>query len=119
MAEVKTKPAGMPSGNDLDGIEVPLDNPPAYLNLGKTNCAIENPPRQGEVRTYKVMVYCKEEHGPLERGDGEMRYERTMKVRLCWLDGAPKPPDPDDDQPGLFDEGGNTAEPEGEGDGDE
>lgn len=114
MALVTDKPADVASSNDLDGIEVPADGtPPAFLKFGTTNCAIENPPAYGETRTYKVMVHCSAEHGPIERADGEERHERSLKIRLCWEDGKPKPPDPDEDQPGLFDEGGNTAASDG------
>jgi hypothetical protein len=110
----RTAPADVPSTNALDAIDVAdHGTPPAYLNFGQSPCAIENPPAVGEVRTYIVRARCTAEHGPIERKDGEMRYTRTMAAQLVWEQGTPQPPDPDEEQPALFDEGG---EPEAVGD---
>jgi hypothetical protein len=94
--------------NVVDAIEVPSDEiPPAYLNFGQSPCAIEDPPAVGEVRTFIVRARCTAEHGPIERKDGEMRYTRTLSPQLVWEQGKPKPPDPEEDQPGLFDHNGD------------
>lgn len=117
MALIKEKPADVASSNDLDGVEVPQEGtPPAYLVFGTSPCAVEDPPALGEVRTYIMRTRCTGEHGPIERKDGEQRYTRTLSVQYCYEEGKPKPPDPDDDQPGLFDEGGAAVDGDGGGD---
>jgi hypothetical protein len=108
---ITDKPQDIPSGNALDDIDVPDDTvQPAYLNFGQSPCAIEDPPAVGEVRTYIVRARCTAEHGPIERKDGEMRYTRTMSPQLVWEQGKPQPPDPDEAQPGLFDDGDDEAD---------
>lgn len=105
MTLITEKPEGLKSSNDLDNIDLVDDGtPPAYLNFGSSPCAIEDPPAVGEVRTYIVRARCTGEHGPIERKDGEMRYTRTLSAQLVWEQGKPKPPDPSEDQPGLYDE---------------
>jgi hypothetical protein len=106
MTLITDKPEGLKSSNDLDDIDLDDDTvSPAYLKFGISNCAIEDPPAVGDTRTYLVRVRCTGEHGPIERKDGEMRFERSLSIQLCWEQGKPQPPDPEEPQPGLFDDG--------------
>jgi len=112
MALVTDKPDGMPSGNDLDRVEI-VDHtgiPPAYLRFGTSPAALDDPPAIGDVRTYIVLARCTEEHGPIERRDGELRYMRTLVVQACWESGKPPPPATDEAQPALFDSSDDLSE---------
>jgi hypothetical protein len=104
MALITEQPTDLPEASPL--LDPQLDEtPPAYLAFGATPCGIEEPPELGDVRTYIVRARCTAEHGPIERKDGEMRYTRTMQIQYCYEEGKPKPPDADEEQPGLFDHG--------------
>lgn len=107
-------PADVPSTDTLR--DLPDDDllqiPPAYYKFGVTPAPIEDPLSADETGVYCVRVVCSGEHGPLIRGDGERRYERSMKIQAIWKLGEPEPPNPDDEQPGLFDENGEPTESE-------
>lgn len=103
MTLISDKPQGLASSNALDAIELDDDTPhPAYLKFGISPCALNDPPAIGDTRTYLVRVRCTGEHGPIERKDGEMRYERSLAIQLVWEEGKPKPAEPEE-QPNLFD----------------
>lgn len=111
MAEVKTKPKGLPSGNDLDNLEINPDTGlsiDAYLSFGTTPKALPNPPKKGDVVTYLVKVECigKTEK---DRTDGETRYTRHLNIISAWKPGD-KEPVTDQDQGELFDNEGNPTE---------
>lgn len=105
MTLVTDKPDGLHSGNDLDYVIDPDadDTPPAYLSFGSTPAAYANPPTVGETRTYIVRVTCT---GTSEsvRTDGEHRYGRKLSILWAVEKGKAEPPDPDGDQPSLFDD---------------
>src|SRR5579859_5430698 len=105
MAIITEKPNDIPSGNDLDNLDLGGDTaPPAYLAFGRSPKEMDDPPGRGETRTFIVKARCKGEH-VTERTDGEIRYSRSLEIIACWEEGKPKPPDADEEQPGLFDHG--------------
>ncbi|SRX93587.1 hypothetical protein MSP7336_01826 [Mycobacterium shimoidei] len=106
MALVTDKPEGLSSGNDLDDIPDDPTTPAAYLSFGQTPYALDNPPAIGEKRTYVVRVECTGESESV-RNDGEHRYGRKLNILWAVGEGQPKPPDPSDEQPGLFDDDGD------------
>lgn len=109
MALIDEKPADLPSGNDLDNIpDDLLQTPPAYLTFGGTPAPLEEPPAQGDVKTYLVRARCTAEHGPIERKDGELRYTRTMLIQAIWEPGQTPPAT--DDQPALLGQDGEINE---------
>jgi hypothetical protein len=108
MAEVKDKPADLPSTNALDGIDL-FDTPPAYLSFGSSPHPMEKPPTIGEFKTYIVRVQCTGDSESV-RDDGEHRYGRKLKISYVINPGDPTPPDPDVEQPALFDEDGEPAD---------
>lgn len=114
MTLVTEKPDGLHSGNDLDYIADPdaNDAEPAYLSFGSTPAALSDPPEVGQVRTYIVRVECTGQSESV-RTDGEHRYGRKLSILWAVQKGKAEPPDPDADQPSLFDDG---DEPDAEGD---
>lgn len=97
-------PEDIPTTNALDALGLGNDeSPPAFLSFGRSHAELDNPPARGEVRTYLVRVKCTGEHVS-ERTDGEIRHSRSMRIITCWEEGKPKPPDADEDQPGLYDD---------------
>ncbi|MEB3035265.1 hypothetical protein, partial [[Mycobacterium] nativiensis] len=84
------------------------DIPPAYLSFGSTPGPMEEPPAVGEKRTYIVRVECT---GTSEsvRSDGEHRFGRKLTILWAVPKGESEPPDPDADQPALFDEDGEVS----------
>ena len=102
MALVTDKPNDIPSSNDLDSIDLG-DVPPAYLSFGSSPMAYGDPPEVGDTRTYVVRVECTGQSESV-RTDGEHRYGRKLTILWAVQEGKPKPPDPDEEQPGLFDE---------------
>lgn len=114
-----TKAHDHPTTNALASIpDDLLSNPPAYYKLGITPAPVEDPLAAEDSGIYCVRIVCTGEHGPLMRGDGERRFERSMKIQAIWKLGDPTPPDPDEEQPGLFDDGDQPTdgEPESLGD---
>lgn len=79
-----TKASDHPSSNALDDIEDPdLDDDgltiDRYLAFGTTPRAIHNPPKDGEIVTYKVKVACAGEAWSY-RTDGEKRYRADLNI---------------------------------------
>ena len=101
----RTAPADVPSTNVLVNLVDPDDNdvPPAYLSFGSTPTAYQSPPQVGEKRTYVVRVECTGQSESV-RTDGEHRYGRKLTVLWAVEKGKAEPPDPDAEQPSLFDE---------------
>lgn len=111
MTLITDKPEDLASTNGLDLIpDDLLVTPPAYLKFSPSPCALDCPPAYDDVVTYCVRAKCSGEHGPLGRGDGELRYERSMKIQAIWKLGDPEPPDVTAEQPALFDEGDGSDE---------
>ena len=110
MAIVTDKPEGLHSGNDLDYVIDPdaNDAEPAYLSFGSTPAAMSNPPEVGQKRTYIVRVECTGQSESV-RTDGEHRYGRKLSILWAVQKGKAEPPDPDGDQPALFDEDGEVS----------
>lgn len=107
-------PPDVPTTNNLVNIVDPDDNAaePAYLSFGSTPVAMDNPPEVGEKRTYIVRVECTGQSESV-RTDGEHRYSRKLSILWAVEKGKAEPPDPDADQPSLFeeeDEDGEDAE---------
>lgn len=105
MALVTDKPKDIPSSNDLDNVVDPdaNDAEPAYLSFGSTPAALSDPPEVGQVRTYIVRVECTGQSESV-RTDGEHRYGRKLSILWAVPKGKAEPPDPDADQPSLFDD---------------
>jgi hypothetical protein len=103
MALITEEPQDLPTSNALDWIDLEDDTAPAaYLRFGSSPCALDDPPEVGDIRIYVVRTRCTEEHGPIERKDGEMRYARTLAIQACWLEGDTEPPAADEEQADLF-----------------
>lgn len=117
MALVTDKPKDIPSSNDLDNVVDPdaNDAEPAYLSFGSTPAALSDPPEVGQVRTYIVRVECTGQSESV-RTDGEHRYGRKLSILWAVLKGKAEPPDPDADQPALFDEDGEVSADAGDSD---
>ncbi|PQM51803.1 hypothetical protein C5U48_12815 [Mycolicibacter virginiensis] len=110
-------PADVPTTNNLVNIVDPDANdvPPAYLGFGGTPNAMDNPPEVGEKRTYIVRVECTGQSETV-RTDGERRFGRKFHILWAVEKGAAEPPDPDGDQPALFDEDGEVSADAGDDD---
>jgi len=110
MALITDKPKDIQSSNDLDNIVDPdaNDAEPAYLSFGSSPTAMGNPPEVGEKRTYIVRVECTGQSESV-RTDGEHRYGRKLSVLWAVAKGESEPPDPDAEQPALFDEDGEPT----------
>lgn len=108
MPIITDQPADIPTTNALDGLSTGDEpTPAAYLSFGTSPAAMEDPPEQGETRIYVVRARCSEEHGPIERKDGEMRYTRKLVIQAVWLPGQTEPV-ADQGQGALFNEDGTT-----------
>lgn len=102
MALIQDAPADLPEVNPL--LDPQLDEtPPAFLSFGRSHAELADPPERGEIRTYIARARCKGVH-TTERMDGEVRHSRSLEIICCWQEGTPKPPDADEEQPGLFDD---------------
>lgn len=79
MALVKDKPAGTPSSNDLDNVDVPElgDNPAQIHFAGKTLLVMDNPPVKGEYIKVELTLRCKGQGDEL-LADDEVAYHRKM-----------------------------------------
>lgn len=110
-------PPDVPTTNNLVNIVDPDDNAaePAYLSFGSTPVAMDNPPEVGEKRTYIVRVKCTGQSESV-RTDGEHRYGRKLSILWAVEKGKAEPPDPDADQPSLFED---ADEPDAEDDQDD
>jgi hypothetical protein len=114
MSLITEKPDNLPSGNDLDNLQIPddlLDVPAAYFSLGSTPAPLANPPEVGDKGTLIVRYECTGE-GKTVRTDGELRYSRKLTILWAVPEGTPQPPDPEGEQPALFDTEGNPIDDE-------
>ena len=124
MAEVtdRTAPAWVPTTDELAKIPEDLLGPiPAEIRLGQNVLTMmEKPPELGDTVTVVCRLRITREGKEKASGDadGEIRHFRAGKVVASWLKGDPEPPNPEDGQPGLFDEGEDEPidEPERLGD---
>ena len=99
-----------PSTNALDSLpDDLLDKAPAYYSFGQTPAPMTDPLEIDEVGVFLVRVRCVGTSAS-ERSDGEMRHGRKLQIQWCVKEGQPKPPDPDEEQPGLFDETGDEGD---------
>lgn len=116
----RTAPADIPTTNALVNLVDPDadDTPPAYLSFGSTPAAYGSPPEVGEKRTFIVRVECTGQSESV-RTDGEHRYGRKLNILWAVEKGKAEPPDPDGDQPALFDEDGEVSADAGDSDDDE
>lgn len=123
MAEItnRTAPAYVPTTDALASIPADLLGPiPAEIHLGSNVLMVmEKPPEVKDVITVVMRLRIKDE-GKKEAGEGneELVHYRKAKVIAAWLKGEAEPPNADEDQPGLFDDDGETSgdEPESLGD---
>src|SRR6185312_15358085 len=95
-------PSDIPTTNELARFQ--LEKPPAEIRMaGKTLTILEEPPGLGDAITLMVKVEVTE-ICEKQKADGEIVYYRKAKLIGCWKPGE-RPPD-NDEQPGLFDHGG-------------
>lgn len=105
-----TKAHDHPSTNALDHLpDDLLDSPPAYYSFGQTPAPMEDPLNIDDWDIFMIRARCVGS-SQSERSDGEMRHGRKMQIQWCVKKGQPEPPDPEEEQPGLFDEGGEPTE---------
>lgn len=100
MAEVKDKPANLPSTNALDNLPVQgalIES--AVVKFTGNGGALDDPPGLDEQRTYIVKATCVG-HDHRLRKDGEERVTAVMEIDACWERG--KQPDADKNQGSLF-----------------
>lgn len=120
MALVKDKPADLKPENDLDAIPADLLGPiPAEIRLGaNVLMMMDKPPECGDTITVVMRLKIKREGKELAGDEGqELTHFRLAKIVTAWLKGDPEPPDPNADQPALFDDDGEpTDEPQKLGD---
>lgn len=101
MAEVKDKPADIPTTNALAGL--PGGEPDtAYVGFQSNGAKVENPPDLGDSGTLVVHWKCIEA-GDKEAADGEIRPKRVLKVTAVHWPGK-RPLPADENQGELFDE---------------
>ena len=108
MALVKDKPQDIPTGNDLDDVDINPDTGlsiDAYVSFGSSPKALPNPPKDGDVVIYMVKAECTGEKKK-RRKDGELRFTREMDILAVWKPGEKEPVT--DDQPGLLNPDGTV-----------
>ena len=116
MAEITKMPPNLPSTDALRSIPDDLLGPiPAEIRLGANVLMImEKPPEVKDVITVVMRLRVKDE-GKSEGGEDneELVHWRRVKIVTAWIQGQPEPPNPDEDQPGLFD-ADETGDDEGD-----
>ena len=120
MAEVKDKPAGLPSGNDLDKIDTGddhVDTGGAYIGFRSANIKLEDPPEIGDTGVVMVKYECVGD-GRKKAADGELRDTRALKVLSAWKPGT-KPNGGDPNQTELYPTDPVTGGPTDDADDDE
>lgn len=120
MALNTTMPQGIPTTDALASIPADLLGPiPAEIRLGaNVLMMMDKPPEVKDVITVVMRLRVKDK-GEGEAGDAneELVHYRRCKIVAAWLQGQPEPPNPEDEQPALFDDDGEpTDEPEALGD---
>lgn len=121
MSLIDTKPKDLPSTNALDAIPADLLGPiPAEIRLGaNVLMMMEEPPANGDTVTVVARLRIWRTGTDQQGEEAEERHFRQGKIVAAWVQGQPEPPDPEAEQPGLFDEGddeGEGGEPERLGD---
>lgn len=121
MAEVteRTAPGWVPTTDALASIPADLLGPiPAEIRLGaNVLMMMETPPANGDTVTVVARLRIWRTGTDQQGEDAEERHFRQGKIVAAWVQGQPEPPDPDEPQPGLFDDDGEpTDEPEKLGD---
>lgn len=105
MGKDTTTAADHPSTNALNDIpDDLLSTPPAYYSLGQTPAPMEDPLGIDDWGVFVIRARCVG-MSQSERTDGEMRHGRKLQIQWCIKQGQPEPPDPEEEQPGLFDGG--------------
>lgn len=108
-------PADVPTTNALDAIDItdPLAAVPREMRLGQNVLLmLDEPPKLGETRNIVVRLRCNRIGEEQPAVDGEIRHFCGNTIVTAWELGTPKPPDPDEDQPALFDEDGEIPDDE-------
>jgi hypothetical protein len=106
------------STNALDDIPADLLGPiPAELRLGSNTLLVqETPPHVGDTVTICARLRIVREGKEQLNTDGDVTHFRTAKVVAAWVKGEPEPPDPEAEQPPLYDD---EMEPSAEAMGDD
>jgi len=92
MAEITTRPARLPSGNELDRFDA-ADNIPAEIRMGnKTLVVLANPPHRGGTVTLMVKLQVVDDCVHLTTEGEDVHFKRCRLVG-AWLPGQPEPVD--------------------------
>ena len=116
---VTKMPADTPTTDALASIPADLLGPiPAEIRLGaNVLMMMEDPPANGDTVTVVARLRIWRTGTDQQGEEAEERHFRQGKIIAAWVQGQPEPPDPDEPQPGLFDDDGEpTDEPERLGD---
>jgi hypothetical protein len=105
MAEVKDRPNGLPTTDTLAKIPDDLLGPiPAELRLGANTLLVqERPSGCGDTVTICARLRIVKEGREQLNVDGDVTHFRNAKVVAAWIQGDPEPPDPEAEQPSLYD----------------
>lgn len=120
MAIVKEMPADIPTTNALANIPDDPNNVAREIRLGaNVLLVLDDAPGMQETRdiVLRLRTWRRGEDQPTP--DGETTYFCQTKIVTAWELGKPKPPNADENQPGLYDEAGEPnpdAEPDDEQD---
>ncbi len=113
MTEITKMPADTPSTNALKSIPDDLLGPiPAEIKLGQAVLMVmEKPPEVRDTITVVMRLKVKDA-GVAEAGEGgeELTHYRKVKVVAAWIKGDPEPPNPEDEQPPMFDDEGEVSD---------
>jgi hypothetical protein len=102
MAEVKDKPAGLKSTNELDKHKI--ESSEREIRLGQNVLLVlDDPPNLGETRDVVLRLRCKTRGDDQAAVDGDVTHFCAMKIVTAWELGQPKPPNPDEAQGSLLD----------------
>jgi hypothetical protein len=114
MALNTTMPSDIKTTNALDDIPADLLGPiPAEIRLGaNTLMVMEEPPANGETVTVIARLRIWRTGTDQQGEDAEERHFRQGKIVAAWVQGQPEPPDPEAEQPGLFDGDSEPTEDE-------
>lgn len=102
----RTAPADVPTTDALASIPRDLLGPiPAEIRLGaNTLMVMENAPDNGETVTIVARLRIWRTGTDQQGEDAEERHFRQGKIVAAWVQGQPEPPDPDAEQPSLFED---------------
>jgi hypothetical protein len=106
---VKDKPENIPSTNELDKHHV--DSGEREIRLGQNVLLVlDDPPKLGETRDIVLRMRCVRRAADQLNTDGDITHFCGMKIVTAWELGAPKPPDPNENQGSLLDVDGNVED---------